>query len=307
MKRVLVTGACGFLGRNVANFFKKNGYEVIGIGHGQWQQEDPESSGIDQWIGSEINNHNLSKIKNRIDCIVHCAGGSSVGHSVTAPLLEFQRTVTSTINVLEYIRIAQPSARVVFPSSAAVYGEKDDTPIIESAPLEPVSPYGFYKKISEELCESYSKNFNLSVSVIRFFSIYGIGLKKQLLWDACSKFSAGNEEVTFFGTGKETRDWVHIEDAVSLVYMASHICERYMIVNGGSGTRITVKEILVQLKQLLGTQAEIVMNGYRKTGDPIHYWANIEKQKCFGWKPQMKIEDGLAEYVKWYIKTTNTV
>ncbi len=300
MKRVLVTGACGFLGRNVAACFKKHGFEVSGLGHDHWGVERLEDYGIDQWIEADVNISSLKKIKQKLDCIVHCAGGSSVGNSIVSPMSEFQKTVNSAINVLEYTRIYQPEAKVIFPSSAAVYGEKEDKPIKESESLSPVSPYGFYKKMTEELCESYARNFNLSIAVIRFFSIYGIGLKKQLLWDACTKLSAGSKEVTFFGTGKETRDWLHIEDAVALIYLMSQVSERYTVVNGGGGGRKTVLDILLQIKKLLGTRAEVVMNGNRKQGDPVHYWADIEKLRYRGWRPRKSMENGLKEYVNWF-------
>lgn len=301
MKRVLVTGACGFLGRNVAAFFKKNGFEVVGLGHGPWGSGHPEEYGINEWIEDDVSIVSLLKITKKLDCIIHCAGGSSVGHSVVAPMDEFQKTVNSAINILEYTRISQPGAKLVFPSSAAVYGEKGDEPIKESESLAPVSPYGFYKKITEELCESYGRNFNLSVSVIRFFSIYGIGLRKQLLWDACSKLSAGDKEVTFFGTGRETRDWLHIDDAVALIYLMSQTNGKNFIINGGSGKRKTVLDILIRLKKILGSSTEIIMNGSQKKGDPLHYWADIQHLHQLGWLPQKNLENGLEEYVKWYL------
>ncbi len=295
-----MTGAHGFLGRHAAAHFKKHGYEVIGIGHGSWEDESPDNFGIDQWIEADIDICSLSKIKKRIDCVVHCAGGSLVGPSLDRPFAEFHKTVTSAANVLEYIRVCQPAATLVFPSSAAVYGEKDDGPIKESESLSPVSPYGFYKKITEELCESYAGNFNLSVAVIRFFSLYGNGLKKQLLWDACTKLSSDSKEVAFLGTGKETRDWLHVDDAVALIYVMSQVGDGYVVVNGGGGKRKTVLDILLQVKKLLGTQAEIVMNGGRKKGDPLHYWADIASPMNYGWRPQKNIENGLKEYVHWF-------
>lgn len=303
MNRVLVTGAHGFLGRHVASYFKSNGYEVIGMGHGQWDSVNPDAYGIDQWIGAEIEYRSLSKITRKLDCVVHCAGGSSVGSSIMAPHVEFERTVSSTINVLEYIRIKQPSARLVLPSSAAVYGEVEDKQICESEPLAPVSPYGFYKKITEELCDSYSRNFNLSVSVIRYFSIYGVGLKRQLIWDACKKLSAGNQEAIFYGTGEETRDWINVGDAVALIYLAAHVCDKYIVVNGGSGNRMTVLDILKNIKILVGSRTKIIMNGEKKEGDPMYYWANIEKQQSYGWRLQKDLENGLKEFTRWFIAT----
>lgn len=302
MKRVLVTGAHGFLGRHTAAYFKKHGYEVIGIGHGFWKNENFENFGIDQWIEADIEICSLSKITKRIDCVVHCAGGSLVGPSLVYPLAEFQKTVTSVAHVLEYIRVSQSAALLIFPSSAAVYGNKKDCPMPESESLHPVSPYGFYKKIAEELCESYAGNFNIPVAVIRFFSIYGNGLKKQLLWDACTKLSSNNREIIFYGTGKETRDWLHIEDAVRLIYNLGQIHKGYAIYNGGSGHRQTNEQTISLLSELLGGTCQVRFNQEVRMGDPKHYWADIHKIRDLGLEPQKKIQNGLREYVDWFRK-----
>lgn len=300
MKKVLVTGGYGFLGRCVAAYFKAKGFYVSAIGHGHWGVERMEDYGIDQWITADVTLENLIKFDHDFFCIIHCAGGSSVGNSVVSPMAEFEKTVNSAINVLEYMRMYQPTAKLVIPSSAAVYGEKQDEPIKESASLVPVSPYGFYKKITEELCESYAKTFGLNVSVIRFFSIYGAGLKKQLLWDACMKLTGDTKQVTFFGTGRETRDWLHVEDAVGLMYFLTSNIEGYMVVNGGSGMRETVYSILLQIHETLRSRVDVVMDGSQKEGDPKHYWADIEKMQSLGWQPRKSIQQGLEEYVAWF-------
>ncbi len=302
MNRVLVTGAHGFLGRHTAAYFKKHGYEVIGIGHGSFEDENPENFGIDQWIESDVDIYSLAKIKETIDCVVHCAGGSSIGPSLACPLAEFHKTVTTAANILEYIRICQSTATLILPSSAAVYGEKGDKPIKEIESLNPVSPYGFYKKITEELCASYASNFNLSVTIIRFFSIYGNGLRKQLLWDACSKLSFGNREVAFFGTGEETRDWLHIDDAVHLIYNLGQVHKGYAIYNGGSGHRQTNAQTINVLSELLGRTRQVRFNQEVRMGDPKHYWADIQKIRDLGLEPQKKIQNGLREYVDWFCK-----
>ena len=139
------------------------------------------------------------------DLIVHCAGGSSVGQSVREPFLDFNRNVPPMANLLEYMR------RRLLPvmrqnwwccSTAAVYGEQAVQPLAESRPAAPISPYGVHKRICEELCICHARNDRLSVAIIRLFSVYGPGLRKQLLWDACHKASTG--ERRFSGTGQRS-------------------------------------------------------------------------------------------------------
>ena len=303
MNTVLITGAHGFLGRHTAKLFKERGWRVIGIGHGHWDFEKPADFGLDRWIEADIDFYTLVKSNEHLDCVVHCAGGSSVGYSVQHPLLDFNRTVASSANVLEYIRLHQPRAKFVYPSSAAVYGKKDNSPIGENADIQPASPYGFHKKIVEELCASYGTNFGLSTTIVRFFSVYGAGLKKQLLWDACNKFSQSASRVEFFGTGEETRDWIHVKDAAKLIFLLAESTGTGEIVNGGTGEVRTNRQILNQMAALFaGAGQEVAFNQEYREGDPKHYWADTLRSKEKGWQPEIIIEDGLEEYVEWFRK-----
>ncbi|NOT98961.1 MAG: NAD-dependent epimerase/dehydratase family protein, partial [Sideroxydans sp.] len=195
-KNVLITGAAGFIGRHIALEFAKQGWHVIGLGRGDWV--DSHESGLSAWHCSEVTLDALVQYAGKPDVIVHCAGGASVGFSVEQPAVDFDLTVKTTSNVLEYIRLYTPATRLVYPSSAAVYGQVKTLPIIETAHLNPVSPYGVHKLMAESLCQLYAKEFGLSVAMVRLFSIYGNGLRKQLLWDACKKLCQGKKE--FFGT-----------------------------------------------------------------------------------------------------------
>ena len=300
MKTVLVTGAHGFLGRQTTLLFKDRGYRVIGMGHGHWGFENPFEFGIDRWIEADIDFYTLVKIKEELYCVVHCAGGSSVGYSVQYPVRDFHRTVTSSINILEYIRLHHPRAKFIYPSSAAVYGKRDNQPIREDDALCPISPYGFHKRIVEELCASYATNFDLSSAIIRFFSIYGPGLKKQLLWDACNKLSDHPGVVEFFGTGDETRDWIHVKDAAELIFCLAESPEKYEILNGGNGDAMTIRQVLTDMAAMFEGSPLIKFNQESREGDPKHYWADISRGMAKGWRPEICIEDGLREYVEWY-------
>lgn len=302
MNTVLITGAHGFIGRHTALLFKERGYRVIGMGHGHWDFELSWDFGIDQWIEADIDFYSLEKINEELGCVVHCAGGSSVGYSVQYPLRDFQRTVTSSINILEYIRLHQSQVKFVYPSSAAVYGKKDNKPIREDDDLCPVSPYGFHKRIVEELCSSYAANFGLSTAIVRFFSVYGPGLKKQLLWDACNKFSHPAEEVVFSGTGGETRDWIHVKDAAKLIFCLAKSSEKYEIINGGVGETRTIRQILTCMAAMFERNPQVKFNQKYREGDPKYYWADKAAAVRRGWHPVIGIEDGLREYVEWFRK-----
>ena len=171
-KTVVVTGSHGFLGRHAALELKNRGYYVIGIGRGKWSEEEYIGYGHDIWIEDDITLQSLKDINRSVDVIVHCAGSASVKFSIENPLEDFEMTVDTTLHVLEYMRLYQPDAILIYPSSVAVYGNVNALPFKEDFQLNPVSPYGNHKLIVEQLCRSYEQSYKLKIGIIRFFSIY---------------------------------------------------------------------------------------------------------------------------------------
>ncbi len=306
MKTVLITGAHGFLGRYCAREFSSHGFRVIGLGYGSWDDESHEEFGIQRWIEASVDADSLLSIAEPVHIIVHCAGSGSVGYSLTSPMQDFRKTVDTTLAVLEFMRLAVPEATLVYPSSAAVYGCRDAAPILETDPLQPVSPYGAHKKIAEELCFSYSRSFGIQASAIRFFSIYGNGLRKQLLWEACHRISAGGEgEVEFFGTGTEMRDWLHVQDAAALVYSVGCARKSGLVVNGGCGSSVSVRDVLTMIAGGLGGGARISFNGLVREGDPKHFHADTTKALGLGWQPRVTLPNGVSSYIAWFKKESD--
>lgn len=299
-KSILITGGYGFLGRAVAKRFKSEGHHIIGLGTGRWDKVEALSFGFDEWLDASVTMASLCSLNKKFDVIAHCAGNGSVGYSISNPHQDFMKTVGSTAEVLEYMRLNNPSALLIYPSSAGVYGAKTDFPIKETDSLSPISPYGHHKKIVEELCESYSAAYGLKVVIIRFFSIYGPGLTKQLLWDASLKISSANEEALFWGTGGETRDWLNIEDATALILKAVDCNDVFAIINGAAGIRVTVAETLEMLKEELGVSICIKFNNAVRAGDPRFYNANISRANSLGWAPVVPLRNGIRKYVEWY-------
>lgn len=297
-RTALVTGAYGFLGRHVARQLARDSWRVIGLGHGSWMCEEWQAWGIAEWHCADIALETLITYASEPDVIVHCAGSGSVGFSMTHPYQDFQRTVATALAVLEYARLYAPRVRIAYPSSAGVYGAVQKLPIAETYPLMPGSPYGVHKRIVEELCASYAKHFGICVALVRLFSVYGAGLRKQLLWDASRKVMGG--ENGFFGTGDEIRDWLHVEDAACLLITAAgHASTECPNVNGGSGIGVTVREMLTELFACFGHADPPVFSGAARSGDPSGYAADISLAKRWGWQPKVGRHEGLREYAEW--------
>jgi len=295
-----VTGANGAIGRHVVQGLAQRGWRVHGIGHGAPDRTDQERLGLASWLAADVTAGALSAVGACPDLIIHCAGSSSVVQSVNDPARDFARTVHSVVELLEFVRRQAPKARIVLPSSAAVYGAATHLPIREDADLRPVSPYGLHKKIAEDYLRGHARFFGLHVAVVRLFSIYGEGFRKQLLWDACQRHMGG--EPVFFGTGLETRDWLHVSDAASLLISAANLADPSApVLNGGAGQAVTVRDMIERLGTFLGQGRPAEFTGSDRPGDPQHYAADISLAKASGWRPLVSLDEGLSRYAQWFL------
>jgi UDP-glucose 4-epimerase len=303
---VIITGAQGFLGRHVAKAFHQEGAYVLGLGHGLWSQSEWNIWGLSEWYAGDVTIDNFLRCSRKPDVIVHCAGGGSVGFSMQNPAADFRRTVETTSQALEYMRVHALEAKFVYPSSAAVYGNAGTSPISENQPPAPVSPYGVHKHMAECLCRLYADQFGVKAAVVRLFSVYGPELRKQLLWDASKKLCQGNME--FPGTGAETRDWLHVHDAAALLLEAAKFADQSCpVVNGGRGEPVTVRHIIEILMKQLSITGEPIFSGETRKGDPKKLVADITSLKFWSWNATISLESGIAGYVSWLKENSKCV
>jgi len=301
---IFITGAKGFIGRFTAREFARSGELVAGLGHGAWAESEHQAWGVHDWRNGDVTHANLDALAFSVgipEIVVHLAGGSSVGPSFAQPAEDFHRSVVAISELLEWVRLRAPQARVVMASSAAVYGAGHTGPISESSACTPFSPYGFHKRMAEILLESYAANFGLRVAIVRLFSVYGPGLRKQLLWDACTRLAHGAQVLELGGSGKELRDWLHVSDVARLmVWAAQRASSRVELVNGGTGVATSVRSIAGQLCAAWGEGCSVVFNGRARAGDPQQLVADVARASAEGFTPSMAWQEGINAYVQWF-------
>lgn len=298
----IVLGAAGFVGRHAASALAARGCRVLGVGHGQWSEAEWRSWGLSGWVDADISLDSLSRLTALAipQCIVHCAGSGAVSYSYQNPLSDFQRATYSTAVVLEWIRQnCVNSCRFVLVSSAAVYGDQGDSDVTENSIRSPISPYGVHKLAAESLSESYSRFFGVSSSIVRLFSVYGEGLRKQLLWDALNKFKFGDNQ--FFGTGNELRDWIHVDDAAALLALAGLSRQSTFEVYNGGSEHATTRNVLDRLAKASGYGQGIAFNNESHKGNPRRLTSDYSHtSRLLGWAPKIDLDDGIERYATWF-------
>lgn len=298
---VLITGARGFIGRALVKRLAAAGECVVGLGHGQWP--DAAEAGLRVWQNGAVDAVNLGLVAaaaGGFRVIYHLAGGSSVGPSLASPHEDFNRTVGSSAAILEWLRREAPATRLVAVSSAAVYGAAHAAPIPEDAAPAPLSPYGAHKAMMETLIGSYARNFAVLAAIARPFSVYGAGLRKQLLWDLAARLDAEEAYVLLGGTGNELRDWVHVEDAVDgLLRLEAEASAAAPQVNIGTGAATSVREVAELLADALGRPGAVRFSGLGRPGDPARLVANPARLLALGWTPKVPLVEGIAAYARW--------
>jgi len=304
---VVVTGARGFIGRHLARALAARGDIVLGIGNGRWENDEAVSCGVSLWLDGPVSRKNLACLCRNvgsIDYVFHLAGGSSVAASIANPRLDFDRSVLSSLEVLDWIRSESSNSKLILASSAAVYGAGYFNPINELQPPMPSSPYGVNKLISEQLSRSYAEMFDFDLAIIRLFSVYGEGIRKQLLWDICSRLSSNPKRLQLGGTGLEIRDWLHVEDAVNILLSATAFMQKDspIILNGATSIPVTVSEIAQLLCKEWGNNTQVIFSNQTRRGDPPSLLGDssmLEKLSIF---PKISLEDGIRRYVRWFRK-----
>ncbi len=284
--KTLVIGARGFIGSHLTEFLASYG-EVVAVS-----------------LSSLQGGHRRQQIAQLLrsikpDVCVNCSGAAHVPNSFSDPQNDFELNTASVFEMLVAIREQSPHTKFVHLSSAAVYGNPVRLPIGESAPLTPVSPYGYHKLAAEQICQEFSKIYGINTVSLRIFSAYGPGLRKQLLWDVYCKWR-NSGDLELFGTGAEERDFIFIDDVCAaiqtIVKSATFVGES---INVGSGEAKSIREIVTLFLHELGGSGNVRFAGRKREGDPDCWCADIASLRSLGFECKTSIASGIKATAQW--------
>jgi len=293
---ILILGSKGFIGSYCYQYFSQiPAYTVYAA--------DIVTDYTDEhYFQIDASNSNFTKLFKTIkfDWSINCSGASSVPDSFKNPMRDFNMNVHNVVQILVAIKDENPNCKFIQLSSAAVYGNPKNLPVTEDAILNPLSPYGIHKKQAEEVCKLYHDYFGINSYILRIFSAYGPGLKKQLFWDLDQKL-ATNHTVNLYGTGLESRDFIHVHDiVVCFELIIKNIKNSFEIFNIANGIGITIDEAVnTYIKQANFIDKKITFSGETRIGDPLYWQAGINKIISLGYTNSVKLEDGLKHYKLW--------
>lgn len=292
--RVLVTGGNGFLGKHLCRALQKEGHDVVCLD----RTENPECASI---IGDVADAGTTTRALEGVSVVFHLASLIEAGESVKQPYLYAQNNILGAIILLEEMRKLNVK-KLIFSSSAAVYGEPVRVPILEDDRTIPINPYGMTKIALEALASSYCYSHGFTCTALRYFNLYGPGEDHDPETHAIPRFIdqiVRGEEVTVWGNGEHQRDFVYVGDIVSAHIKSMNIEQgkyHYLNVSGKNAT--SVADVIAMIERIIGKKANIKQFPPRP-GDPLLLFADSSKAKeVLGWEAETTLETGLQHTVR---------
>jgi len=307
-KRVVVTGAAGFIGSNLTDNLLEQGAEVVGIDNlfnGRLENlEEAFKNKRFQFHKGDIRDLNfLLDVFKDVDIVYHEAAFTSVPQSVKMPENCNDVNVNGILNVLNAAR-RMDVEKIIYASSSSVYGDTPTLPKKEDMRRLPISPYGAAKLACEAYMQVYHHVYGLKTTSLRYFNVFGPRQKDSTYSGVIAIWLGNiirNEDLTIFGDGTNSRDFTYIKDVIHANILAGQSEAVGEIFNIGAGSPITLTELAkIMLKISYSDHLKIKYTNPR-SGDILHSYADISKVKrLLNFEPNYNQEQGLKEYFKWY-------
>ena len=306
--RPLITGGAGFIGSHLVNYLISIGIDSLtvldNLSKGNCSNLDDD---IDRVVFKEIDITDFDWLdflsNSNFDCIFQFAGNADVQNSVDNPDFDYKLNLHATFSLIEAIRKLRWPGRLVFSSSAAVYGNPLKLPVSESDPAYPISPYGVSKLAVERYISVYCQSYDIRACSLRTASVYGPRLHKQVVFDIFRKISLNPETINIYGDGSQTRDFIFVQDvARAAVAIANNAQLKGEVYNVASGRSYSIIQLIKMISRSLGKDPEIKSTGDLRIGDPVFWEFDIKKLENLGFKPKFSLDQGISITKEWYSK-----
>ena len=308
--RALITGAAGFIGSHLCQRLLADGWTVVGVDN------------FDDFYDPQIKRRNISDcLKNKnfqlieadirdvdamgkaaredVRVIVHLAALAGVRPSIAQPRLYADVNVNGTVILLELAKKHRIN-KFIFGSSSSVYGNNEKVPFSEDDSVDfPISPYAATKKAGELICHTYHHLFGISITCLRFFTVYGPRQRPDLAIHKFAKLIEQDKPIPVYGDGSMMRDFTYIDDIVNGIVSAMARCDGFNIYNLGESKPITVNGLITEIEKALGKKA---IRQYQplQPGDVQRTYADIAKAgRDLGYRPSTSICAGLSKFAAW--------
>lgn len=310
--RILVTGAAGFIGSNLAETLLQRGDEVAGLDNfndfydpARKRANAAQLATYPRFTMHETDLRDAEGVQQIIragefDAVAHLGGMANVRYSIERGPLYTDVNIRGTVNVLEGVRLAN-KPNVVFASTSSVYGKTERLPFQEDDPLgKPLAPYPATKIACELMGYTYHNLFDISFTAVRFFSVYGPRGRPDMMPFIITDSIVNDEVFQLYNAGEMHRDWTYVGDIVQGVIAALETPLGYERLNLGRGQPVRMADFVTLIEELVGKQARMETPPAPASEPPITY-ADISKaRRLLGYDPQVSVKEGLAKFWDWY-------
>jgi nucleoside-diphosphate-sugar epimerase len=314
MSHYLVTGAAGFIGACTSEMLIRDGHTVVGVDNlndaydprmKQYRLRKLQAMPGFDFVRDDISDRGIldrqSSITSRkFDAVINLAARAGVRYSVENPWIFVETNVIGTLNMLELCR-QSGTKKLIFASTSSIYGADPPYPTPESASSsEPLQPYAASKKGAEALCHSYHHLYDLDISVLRFFTVYGPAGRPDLALFRFVQWISEDRPVRVYGDGEQSRGFTYIDDIARGIILALKPVG-YEIMNLGGHEVITINALVKLIEELMGKKAE-VQHGPPNLADMFTNWADVSKARgLLGWEPRVGLREGVRKLIDWYL------
>jgi UDP-glucose 4-epimerase len=303
MKSYLVTGGCGFIGVNLVSRLAERGSRVRVLDNlSMGRREDIDFLNVDLRVGDIRDPGSLRELCQGVDVVIHLAAHTRVVESISQPELNFEINASGTLNVLNACRIGRVKKVIFASTGGAILGEQCP-PVYEGMVPRPLSPYGASKLAGEAYCSAFFGSFRLNTVALRFSNVYGpFSYHKGSVVAQFFKNLLNGEPLLIYGDGRQTRDFVYVDDLVDAILLADSSETPGEVFQIASGRETSLHDLLATMQAALpGVEFDVRYQPPRE-GEILRNYACIDKaRRLLGYDPKTPLDEGLKKTWNWFV------